>query len=71
MQAKESKEGFYMASYLTYSIACVSNITPLTHEVWNEKMMIYQYHPLLQRDNVLENFRKLHDVLIESVYVTL
>jgi hypothetical protein len=69
--AKESKEVFYMASYLTYYIAYVSNIAPLTHEVWNEEMTIYQYYPLLQRDNVLENFRKVHDVLIESVYVTL
>ena len=30
---KESKESLYMASYLTYYIACVSNLTSLPHEI--------------------------------------
>ena len=68
---KRNQRRFYMASYLTYYISCVINITPLIHEVWSEEMTIYQYYPLLQKDNVLENFRKVHDVLIESVYLTL
>lgn len=45
--AKESRENFYMASYLTYCIACVSNITSLPHETWSEDITIYQYCPLL------------------------
>lgn len=60
-----------MASYLTYCIACVCDLTPLPHEVWNEEMTVYQYCPLLQRDRVLESFRKVHDVLIGNVYTTL
>ena len=32
---KESKESLYMASYLTYYIACVSNLTSLPHEIWS------------------------------------
>ena len=31
--AKESKENFYMASYLTYYISCTSNISSLMHEI--------------------------------------
>ena len=31
-RAKEYKENIYMASYLTYWISCVSNITSLTHK---------------------------------------
>ena len=68
---KESKENFYMASYFTYCISCVSNITSLPHETWSEEITIYQYYPLLQRDRVLKYFRKVHDVLIESVHLTL
>ena len=69
--AKESKENFYMASYITYCIACVSNITSLPPETWSEEITIYQYYPLLQKDRVLEDFRKVHDVLIESVHLAL
>ena len=69
--AKESKESFYMASYLTYCIACVSNLTSLPHEIWSQEITIYQYCPLLQKDKVLENFRKVHDALIESVHLAL
>ena len=47
--AKESRERFYMASYLTYCIACISDLTPLPHEVWNEEITVYQYCPLLQK----------------------
>ena len=70
-QAKESRESFYMASYLTYCIACVCDLTPLPHEVWSEEIMVYQYCPLLQKDKVLESFRKVHDVLIENVHSVL
>ena len=31
--AKESRENFYMTSYLTYCIAYISDLTPLPHEV--------------------------------------
>ena len=60
-----------MASYLTYCIAYVSNITSLPYETSSEDVTIYQYCPLLQRDRVLEDFRKVHDVLIESVHLSL
>jgi hypothetical protein len=68
---KESKESFYMASYLTYYIACVSNLTSLPHEIWSEEITVHQYCPLIQKEKVLENFGKVHDVLIESVHLTL
>ena len=32
---KEFKESLYMASYMTYYIACVSNLTSLPHEIWS------------------------------------
>ena len=60
--AKFSKEGFYMSSYLTYCISYVSKITSLSHESYNEEVTVYQYCPLLQRDKVLEDFRRPHDV---------
>lgn len=60
-----------MSSYLIYCITCVSNIIFLPHEPWSEDVTIYQYCPLLQKDKVLEEFRKTHDVLIESVYLNL
>ena len=60
-----------MASYLTYCITCVSNLTSLPHEIWSEDITIYQYFPLLQRDKVLESFRNVHDVLVESVHLSL
>lgn len=69
--AKESKEDCSMSSFLTYCISCISNIASLPHEIWNEDVTVYQYCPLLQRDRVLENFRKTHDVLIESVHLNL
>ena len=60
-----------MSSYLTCCIVRVSNITSLLHGTLNEDVTIYQYCPLLQRDRVLEDFKKTHDVLIESVYLNL
>jgi len=69
--AKEFHEDLYMASYLTYCIACTCDVTPLPHGIWNEEIIVFQYCPLLQRDNVLEDFRKVHDVLLENVYVSL
>ena len=60
-----------MASYLTYYIAYVSDLSPLPHEVWNEEITVYQYFPLLQKDKVLENFREVHDVLIENMHLSL
>ena len=45
--ANESKESFYMASYLTYYISCVSNLTSLANEFWSEEIIVYQYCPLL------------------------
>ena len=60
-----------MASYLTYYIACVNNLTSLPHEIWSEEIIVYQYCSLLQKDKVLEFFRKLHDVLIETVHLAL
>ena len=60
-----------MASYLTYCMACVCNLSPLPHEIWSEEIMVYQYCPLLQKDKVLENFRKVHDVFIEEVHLVL
>ena len=60
-----------MASYLTYYIACICDLTPLPHGVWNEEITVFQYCPLLQKDKVLEDFRKVHDVLMENVYVSL
>jgi hypothetical protein len=68
---KESKEDFYMASYLTYCIACTCDLTVLPHGVWSEQMTIFQYCPLLQKDRVLEDFCKVHDVLIGNVYLAL
>jgi hypothetical protein len=68
---KDSKESFYMASYLTYCIACVSNPTSLPHEIGSEEITVYQYCPFIQKDKVLENFGKVHDVLIESVHLAL
>ena len=69
--AKESKESFYMASHLTYYITCVRNLTSLPHEIWSEEIIVYQYCSLLQKEKVLENFRKVHDVLIESIHLAL
>ncbi len=69
--AKEFREDFYMASYLTYCIACTCDLTPLPHGTWNEEMRVFQYCPLLQRDNVLEDFRKVHDVLLDNVHMSL
>lgn len=69
--AKESKEDFCMASYLTYCIACTYDLAALPHEVWNEEMTIFQYCPLLQKDRVLEDFRKVHDILFENIYLAL
>ena len=34
-------------------------------------MIVFQYCPLLQRDNVLEDFCKVHDVLLDNIYVSL
>ena len=68
---KESKESFYMASYLTYYIACVSNLTSLPHEIWSEEIIVHQYCPLIQKDKVFKIFGKVHDVLIESVHLAL
>ena len=62
---------FYMASYLTYCIACTCDLTPLPHGIWNEEMTVFQYCPLLQRDNVLEDFCKVHDVLLGNIYTSL
>ena len=70
-RAKEFHEYFYMASYLTYCIACTCDLTPLPHGTWSEEMSVFQYCPLLQRDNVLEDFRKVHDVLLDNIYVSL
>ena len=70
-RAKESREDFYMASYLTYCIACTCDLTSLPHGVWNKEMIVFQYCPSLQKDNVLEDFRKVHDVIFESVYMSL
>ena len=69
--AKEYRKNIYMASYLSYCITCVSNITSLPHETWSEDITIYQYFPLLQREGVLGIFRKVHDMLIESVCFSL
>ena len=60
-----------MASYLTYYIAYTCDLTPLPHGVWSGEMTVFQYCPLLQRDRVLEDFRKVHDLLIEKVYTSL
>lgn len=70
-RAKESREDFYMASYLTYYITCTCNLTSLPHGVWNEEVSIFQYFSLLQKDRVLKEFRKVHDVLLESFYLSL
>lgn len=69
--AKEFHEDFYMASYLTYCIACTCDLTPLPHGIWNEEMFVFQYCPLLQRNNVLEYFRKVHDVHLDNIYLSL
>lgn len=69
--AKESQEDFYMASYLTYCIACTCDLSSLPHEVWNEEMTIFQYCPLLQKDRVLEDFWKMHDVFLENIHMSL
>ena len=69
--AKESREGFYMASYLTYCIACSCDLTSLPHRIWNEEMTIFQYCPSLQKDKVLEDFRKVHDVLLDNIHMSL
>jgi len=69
--AKESRENFSMAPYLTYCIACVFDLTPLPHGVKNEEIIVFQYFPLLEKDKALENFRKVHDVLMENMYVSL
>lgn len=69
--AKGFHENFYMVSYLTYCMAFTCDLTPLPHGIWNEEMSIFQYFPLLQRDNVLEDFRKVHDVLLDNIYVSL
>ena len=68
---KEFHKDFYMASYLTYCSVCTCDLTPLPHEIWNEEMFIFQYCPLLQRDNVLEDFSKVHDVLLDNIYASL
>ena len=39
--AKESWESFYMASYLTYCMACVCNLSPLPHEIWSKDIMVH------------------------------
>ena len=69
--AKESCEGFYMASYLTYCIACTCDLTSLPYGIWNEEMTVFQYCPSLQRDKVLEDFCKVHDVLLDNIYTSL
>lgn len=43
--AKESREIFYMASYLTYCIAYTCNLTSLPHGVWNEEITIFNIAP--------------------------
>ena len=68
---KESCEYFYMGSYLTYYIACTCNLTPLPYGVWSEEITIFQYCPLLQKDKVMKDFWKVHDILMESVYMSL
>ena len=60
-----------MTSYLTYCIAYTCDLTSLPHGVWNEEMIVFQYCPSLQKDNVLEDFRNVHDVLFESIYMSL
>ena len=45
--AKESKDSFYRASYLTYFMARVCNLSPLSHEIWSKDIMVYQYCSLL------------------------
>ena len=69
--AKELRENFYMASYLTYYIASICDLTPLPHGVCSEDITVFQYCPLLQKDKVLEDFRKVHDVLMENVHAVL
>lgn len=69
--ATKSREDFYMALYLTYWISCTCNLTSLPHGVWNEEIVVFQYYPLLQKDKVLGDFCKVHDVLFESVYMFL
>ena len=44
-QSKVSREDFYMSSYLTFCIVCVSNITSLLHETLNEDVVVYQHCP--------------------------
>ena len=51
--AKESREGFYMGSYLTYYISWTYNLTPLPHGVWSKEIIVFQYCPLLQKDKVV------------------
>ena len=60
-----------MASYLTYYISYTCNLTPLPHGVWSKERTIFQYCPLLQKDRILEAFWKVHDMLMESVYMSL
>lgn len=60
-----------MASYLTYYISCTCDLTPLPHRVWSEEVTIFQYCPLLQKDRVLEDFRKVHDLLMENAFMSL
>ena len=69
--AKESHEDFYMASYLTYCISCACDLTSFPDGIWNEEMIVFQYCPSLQKDKVMEDFRKVHDVLFENVYMSL
>ena len=51
-----------MSSYLMYMLVTTQDLQYLSHEPWTENIIIYNHCPLLHKDKVLEDFRKVHDV---------
>lgn len=65
--AKKFKQNFFMSSYLIYFLACVKEIMVIPRQLVEGDVYVYEFYPMLQRDNALQDFRKVHNAFLRDL----
>lgn len=53
-----------MSSYLIYCLACVKEIVGIPRQPAEGEVSVYDFYPMLQKDNALQDFRRVHNAFL-------
>lgn len=56
-----------MPLYLIYYLECVKQIVGIPRQPTEEEVPVYDFYPMLQKDNALQDFRRVHNAFLEDL----